>query len=167
MALLASGVNLDPALKEQLNPIATAGQGRLAASLGTLRNRFQAGRTASGVPGGGASPYYQEQMTQASDRGARGIDQGLESILGGGAYKNLQDERSNEQQMELARQYGDLMRPSSLQEALGALSTVGGIGATAYGISKSRRKPGVPNYAGDVASNLGEYPAAPSYSEAF
>lgn len=166
MALLASGVNLDQGLKEQLNPIATAGQGRLAAALGTIQDRFKTGRRASGVPGGGASPYYQEQMTQATDRGNRGIDQGLESILGSGAYKNTLDERSNDQQMELARQYGDMMRPSSLQEALGALGTVGGIGAAGYGIAKGRRKPAT-NYAADVEGTLGQYPAQPSYAEAF
>lgn len=155
MALLASGVNLDPSLTEQVDPIAKQGRGRLASSLGMLRSRYQADATgAPKAPGG----YFDEQLGTAGARGNRNIDNGLYGALGGGAYKDVIGQRDNNQQMELAREYGDMMRPSSLQEALGALGTVGGLGAVGYGLSKNRKPPtGSPLSAGRDSFDYSPY----------
>lgn len=137
MALLPGDIKLDQGLTEQLDPVAKLAKGRLASSLGAIRGRYQADATvAPKAPGG----YFDQTMGMAADRGNRNIDNGLYSALGGGAYKDFQDVRANNQQLELAKQYRDMMKPSSLDEVLGGLSTAGGIGAAGYGIYKGMPK---------------------------
>lgn len=132
--LTADSVKLDTGLTEQLDPIAKQSKGRLASSLGTIRGRAASDATgASKAPGG----YADTQIGMASARGNRNIDNGLYSVLGGGAYKDAQSQRENAQQMELAQMYGDLMSPTMLEEILGGASSVTGAAGTAKGVYDS------------------------------
>ena len=124
MALFASGVKIDPTALGQTQDIASASQKNLKDILGSIQQRFRAGQTASGRVNTNPGDYYDEQMKLAADRGNRNISNSLYGVLGNASLNDARALRTHNQNMELAKLQGELMKPSLLHEVLGGLNGV-------------------------------------------
>ena len=122
MALLASGINLNDALKDPLSDIGRNSSGRLETALGRVKGRFNTGSMVSGRP---QSQYFDEQIGNAETMGQRGIEDALYGVLGGSSYQQQIAERDHARKMALAKKLGSINSPSTLQEVLGGIGLAG------------------------------------------
>jgi hypothetical protein len=105
-------------LKDPLAGIGGQTSGRLNDSASMIRNRFNAGASATGRP---ASPYFDQQFGQAQAQGQRGIEDSLYGVLGNASYKDQLAVRDHQRKMALAKMIGGANKPSTLQEVLGGI----------------------------------------------
>lgn len=130
--LTADTVRLTQDLNDPFRKYSQAGQSALAASLGKLRGQFSQGQQATGRAQIGSMGYFDPQTTQAQNMAVRGVNDKLYGVLGNTSYKDQLAERNHQQQLALARRYGDMMKPSATQEALGYLGQGLGLAGSLY-----------------------------------
>lgn len=119
--LTADIVKLTQDLNDPFRKYSQQGQSALAASLGKLRGQFAQGQQATGRANIGSMGYFNPMTAQAQNMATRGINDKLYGVLGNTSYKDQLAEREHQQQLALARRYGDMMRPSKTQEMMGYL----------------------------------------------
>lgn len=129
--LTADTVKLTQDLNDPFRKYSQQGQSALAASLGKIRGQFAQGQQATGRAQIGSMDYFNPQTTQAQNMAVRGVNDKLYGVLGNTSYKDQLAERNHQQALALARRYGDMMKPSGTQEAMGygmqALGTAGSL----------------------------------------
>lgn len=148
MALIASGVALNPTLSANLGGLGTTSSNAIASNFNAAKKRISGDAQARGMNGAaatGPNSYAGDQLTRG-----QGIAQdNLASALGGGlgntAYQDTLAQRDFGQQESLANQVGNLNSLSTLQQVLGGLGAAGSAGATAYGAYGKFNKPKTTN----------------------
>jgi hypothetical protein len=123
MAFTTAGdIKLAKPLQSPLSGIAGKSRSRLQDILGQRTDQIRQDQLVSGRPMG---EYTGFALGQASDAAGRGVDNSLYGVLGDASLRDYRSNQDYQRQMQLAKEIGDLNRPSLIQEISGLLTGAG------------------------------------------
>ena len=156
MVAMATDVKTPSALYSVLGGIGDTQQG----NINDVYGRIRAGLGKRAMPGGYADSRLNTGLSLSSD----GLRSGLEGVLGNTGYSDFKSNRDFGQNMYLTKLAGELMKPSTLQEVLGAFGGAAKTGGQLYGAFGGQRKPYTPSYGLSSPDQFGlNYPSTPDF----
>lgn len=147
MAMMASGVQLNPELTKILGDIGTPQSKNISDSYAKLR--------------GGISPnsdYATSRFNKLGTLAQGNLKSNLEGALGSSSYGDWKSQRDFEQNYALAKLTGELNAPSTLEQVLGGLGGAMRTGGDIYGLYNSFKKPS------KLGGSYSSSPETPGYS---
>lgn len=146
MAFMTAGaIKLRDPLKDPLSGISQQRQSSLQDTLGRITANSRASQAASGRPMGEYAGYA---LGNANTLASRGIDDSLYGVIGNTSYKEDRADRDHLRKIELAKKLGKMNSPSTLQEIIGGIGSLGPLIPAGQSLYRSmQRQPQIPTWA--------------------
>lgn len=139
--LTGSNIKIDPSLQATLGQIGKGPQNSLQDIFGKVRSQFAADAAGRGVKAPATGSYIDNRLGTTEDLATQHLQNSLESVLGNTAYETAKADRNYQQDYGLAKQVGELNKPSTLEEILSGLGGGAQVGGQFAGLYNASKRP--------------------------
>jgi hypothetical protein len=158
-AATASNVGLDSNLTKVLGDIGSGQSTAISGAYGRAGTQMTADARPTSM---GPGSYAANRLAVGNTLSQGNLKSGLEGVLGNEGYADWKSNRDFGQSMQLAQLTGELNKPSTLEEILGALNGGAGTAGNFYGLYNSMKRPAYSSAMSPSAS----YPTAYDFANA-